>query len=192
MKRIFLFWILPCLGATSRCAPEAKTGWSRSAGRRLGALLALWALGVGGGTAARAQEAVLDVWEINISPYAIHFTQTDEHKHVFAVALQKVQANGDLAGVSLFSNSFAQPSAYGFIGRKYARPFGLDSTYVQWTAGVLYGYKGKYQNKVPLNANGFSPGFIPSIGYQLTEHSSVQLTFLGNSALMFNWTLTVH
>jgi hypothetical protein len=141
---------------------------------------------------AQAHRPALDVWEINISPYAIHFTQTSEHRHVYAVALQRVDSNGDLAGASLFSNSFGQPSAYGFIGRKYVEPWGIQSTYVQWTAGVLYGYKGKYKNKVPLNANGLSPGFIPSVGYQISRHSSLQLTFLGNSALMFNWTLTVH
>ena len=156
--------------------PRARLAW-------LVAVLAL-----AGHCAAGAQEASLEGWELNLSPYAIHFNQTSEHRHVYAVALQKGEANGDLTGLSLFSNSFGQPSAYAYLGRKYLRPFDWSGTYVQWTAGVLYGYKGKYKNKVPLNANGFSPGFIPSVGYQLTQDSSVQLTFLGNSALMFNWT----
>ncbi len=137
---------------------------------------------------AQAQTARQEEWELNVSPWAIHFNQTSEHKHVYALGLQKGEANGDLMGFSAFSNSFGQPSAYAYVGRKYLAPLGWQRTYWQWTAGVLYGYTGQYKNKVPLNSGGFSPGVIPSLGYQLSERSSLQLTFLGNSALMVNFT----
>jgi hypothetical protein len=137
---------------------------------------------------AAAQVARHEDWELNVSPWAIHFNQTSEHRHVYALGVQKGEPNGDLMGFSAFSNSFGQPSAYAYVGRKYLGPVGWERVYWQWTAGVLYGYKGKYKNKVPLNTGGFSPGVIPSLGYQLGDRSSVQMTFLGNSALMVNFT----
>ncbi len=181
MKRFSLSVILPC-----RERPEALL--STVSVRRSGVLP--WACSLAalfGCASALANDGVGESWELNVSPYAIHFNQTSEHKHVYALSVQRNEANGDLVGGSVFSNSFGQPSAYAFIGRKYAQPLGWKDIYVQWTAGVLYGYKGKYKDKVPLNANGFSPGFIPAVGYELTPTQSVQLTFLGNSALMFNW-----
>ena len=53
--------------------------------------------------------------------------------------------------------------------------------------GILYGYVGKYQNKVPLNEHGFSPAIIPSLGYKLTEHDSVQVKLLGTAGIMFSY-----
>jgi hypothetical protein len=38
---------------------------------------------------------------------------------------------------------------------------------------------------VPFNHRGFSPGLVPSLGWQLTPTFSAQVNFLGNSALMF-------
>jgi hypothetical protein len=58
----------------------------------------------------------------------------------------------------VFSNSFGQPSAYAFAGQRYLDPFGFENWYLQWTAGLLYGYVGEYEDKVPLNYKGFSPG----------------------------------
>jgi hypothetical protein len=66
---------------------------------------------------------------------------------------------------------------------------GIDPLFVQWTAGVLYGYKKPYENKVPFNYHGFSPGLVLSVGWQLSERTSTQLNILGNSALMFQFSL---
>jgi RNA-binding protein YhbY len=51
----------------------------------------------------------------------------------------------------------------------------------------MYGYVAPYENKVPLNYNGFNPAIIPSVGYKLTAHDSVQVKILGNAALMFSY-----
>jgi hypothetical protein len=40
---------------------------------------------------------------------------------------------------------------------------------------------------VPLNYKGWSPGAVLSVGWQLTPTWSGQLNFLGNSALMFQF-----
>jgi hypothetical protein len=44
---------------------------------------------------------------------------------------------------------------------------------------------------VPLNANGFSPGFIPAVGYQLTQQVAVQFTVLGTAGFMLNLVVDV-
>jgi hypothetical protein len=64
---------------------------------------------------------------------------------------------------------------------------GNPNLFVKVTAGILYGYVGQYKDKVPLNHGGFSPAIIPSIGYRLTEHDSVQVKVLGTAGLMFSY-----
>jgi hypothetical protein len=43
----------------------------------------------------------------------------------------------------------------------------------------------EYEDKVPLNYKGFSPGFVPSLGYRFSKRIYGQLDLLGTSALMF-------
>jgi hypothetical protein len=74
-----------------------------------------------------------------------------------------------------------------YAGQQYNELMGNPKLFVKVTAGILYGYVGKYQNKVPLNHNGFSPAIIPSIGYRLSEHDSLQVKVLGNAGLMFSY-----
>ena len=126
-----------------------------------------------------------DGWEINFSPYTLHFHPSDDHKAVVALGLSKGLQDRWMAGTVVFSNSFGQPSIYIFGGQRYVNPFGWNKWYLQWNAGLLYGYVGEYKNKVPLNYKGFSPGFVPSIGYQFTDRIYGELDLLGNSALMF-------
>ena len=58
--------------------------------------------------------------------------------------------------------------------------------YWSWTAGILYGYKPPYENKVPFNSNGFSPAIIPTLGYQFTPTVSGEIAMLGTAGIMFN------
>jgi hypothetical protein len=136
---------------------------------------------------AQAQTPTLGKLEINVSPITLHYSPSPEHRRSVLVGLQKVEMNGSLKGMAYFTNSFGQPSVYAFTGRKYLQPWGYQRFYWQWTAGVIYGYVDPYEDKVPLNWHGFAPVIIPALGYQLTERSSLQITALGNSALMLNW-----
>lgn len=138
--------------------------------------------------AACADTDTFDGWEISLSPYTYHFHPSDEHKPVVSLGALKGAEDHWIWGGSIFSNSFGQPSAYLFLGQRYFKPFdleGWDKWYLQWNAGLLYGYVGQYKNKVPLNYKGFSPGFVPSVGYQFSERIYGELDLLGNSALMF-------
>jgi hypothetical protein len=128
---------------------------------------------------ARAQH-----WRLAVSPFTQHWRPSDEHRMVRAVALERFGEDGRFWGVSYFTNSFGQPSAYAFVGQRYPGILGQPAMYAQWSGGIMYGYTGKYQHKVPLNVNGFSPGFVPSIGFKFTPNTALQYNLLGDAGVM--------
>jgi hypothetical protein len=125
--------------------------------------------------------------EISFSPFTHHWNPSTEHKHVVLVALDEQLPGDRFCGVSLFSNSFGQPSAYVYAGQQFNGLLGVPQLFVKVTAGILYGYVAPYEDKVPLNHNGFSPAIIPAIGYQLTSKDSVQVKVLGNAGMMLSY-----
>ena len=125
--------------------------------------------------------------EISFSPFTHHWSRSPEHKHVVLVALDEQLPGDRLCGVSLFNNSFGQPSVYVYAGQQFNGVLGMPKLFVKLTAGILYGYVKPYEDKVPLNHNGFSPAIIPVVGYQFTQHDSLQLKVLGNAGLMFSY-----
>jgi hypothetical protein len=101
--------------------------------------------------------------------------------------MEQESPNKSLRGAAFFSNSFGQESVYIFPwGGRYDNVFGLNGVYAKWTAGLLYGYKKPYENKVPLNHKGFSPGLIPALGYQVNREWSSELLFLGTAGMMWS------
>jgi hypothetical protein len=125
--------------------------------------------------------------ELSLSPFTHHWSRSPEHKPVMLVALDEQLPGDRLCGVSLFSNSFGQPSVYVYAGQQFNGVLGVPQLFVKMTAGILYGYVEPYENKVPMNHNGFSPAIIPVIGYQLNPHDSLQLKVLGSAGLMFSY-----
>ena len=124
------------------------------------------------------------LWRWNLSPFSIHFRHSAEHKTVWAFGAERQRPDGWLAGASYFRNSFGQPSAYLYVGKRFPSLFGHAQLYGQASAGLLYGYRGKFQNKVPLNVNGFSPGALVGVGWQFNKTSSATLHLLGDAGLM--------
>ena len=124
-------------------------------------------------------------WDLTLSPYTYHFHPSDEHEYVYAIGVIKRLEGNWIVGGSYFSNSFGQPSGYIYIGQRYENLPGFEKWYLQWNAGILYGYVEPYEDKVPFNYNGFSPGFVPSIGYKFTDRIYGELNLLGTSGLMF-------
>jgi hypothetical protein len=125
--------------------------------------------------------------EFTFSPYTLHWNKSPEHKQVLLVAVDEQLPGGRLCGISFFSNSFGQPSAYLYAGQQFNNLFDHPRLFLKVTAGVIYGYVGKYQHKVPLNTNGFSPGIIPSLGYNFNERDSAQIKLLGTAGIMFSY-----
>lgn len=123
-------------------------------------------------------------WRLLLSPYALHFRYSPEHKQVWALGVERQRDDGWLGGASYFRNSFGQPSGYAYIGKRYDHLLGDTLLFAQWSAGVLYGYVGKYKTKVPLNYRGFAPGALASMGWQINAQSSATLHVLGDAGLM--------
>ena len=127
---------------------------------------------------------------LTFSPYTRHFSPSPEHEHVWLVGVERERNIGSVAGVALFTNSFGQPSMYYYPwGVSYRNLFGEPQLYAKITGGLLYGYKGRYEDKVPLNYNGFSPGIVPALGWDLGDGFGVQVNLLGFNALMLQLAL---
>jgi hypothetical protein len=128
-------------------------------------------------------------YEIFVSPYTHHWTASEEHKPVRAVSVSRLLPNTRFCGFSLFTNSFGQPSAYAFTGKLWPNPIdSMPNVYVSLSGGIMYGYVGRFKNKVPLNLGGFSPVIIPAVGYRLSPRAAIELQFLGTAAVMFGAT----
>ncbi len=124
-------------------------------------------------------------WELTLSPYTLHWHSSPEHKPVVLGSLDSAAPGNRLCGLSLFSNSFGQPSTYVYVGQRWDGVIGNPQFFAKVTAGIFYGYVGQYKDKVPYNYKGFSPGIVPSLGYQLTPRDSAQVLVLGTAGLMF-------
>ncbi|WP_180683292.1 hypothetical protein [Tepidicella baoligensis] len=121
-----------------------------------------------------------------VSPYTHHWRHSDDHKHVVLIGVQRQLPNDRLCGISLFSNSFGQPSLYAFTGWYWPQVSSRHPRlYASLSAGVLYGYVGEHKDKVPLNVGGFSPALIPAIGWRLNQQTSAEVHVLGTAALLF-------
>ena len=120
-----------------------------------------------------------------VSPYSTHFRPSEEHQPVWAVGAERQSPDGSMFGGSFFSNSFGQPSVYVYMGQRYTGLWRQSKLFWQWSAGLMYGYKGQYEDKVPLNTNGFSPGALLSLGWQFNRDMSAQINTLGDAGLMF-------
>jgi hypothetical protein len=126
-------------------------------------------------------------WRLMGSPYTIHWGADEEglHEPVYMIGLERQRSDGWAWGGTYFSNSFGQPSGYVYFGERVTHFTSWDGLFFQWTAGILYGYKYPYQDKVPFNYKGFSPGATVSLGWQFTRQFSMQAIALGTAGLMF-------
>lgn len=109
----------------------------------------------------------LDHALVQTSLYTRHFDPDPEHNnHQKLISLEFHPPDDWLAGGARFQNSFAQESIYLYVGREFPLwHFAHDiSLRAKLTAGLLHGYRGEYQDKIPLNHLGISPAALPSIG----------------------------
>ena len=126
-------------------------------------------------------------WELVAAPYTQHLHDGEKHKYVFLAGLERYRPDGSLWGGVGFRNSFGQPSAYAYYGHVWNNLLHQRGLYFKLTGGVLYGYKGKYKDKVPFNHGGFAPAIVPGIGWRFTDRDAAQVILLGGSALMFSY-----
>lgn len=136
--------------------------------------------------------AAVDHWRLTLSPYTYHYTHKPEHEPIYMLGLERQRSDGWVWGGAYFSNSFGQSSGFAYLGKRYANFSGYDRLFAQWSVGVLYGYKPPYENEVPLNVNGFSPGAVLSLGWQFTPEYSVQLNEVGTAGIMVQLSIDLH
>lgn len=118
------------------------------------------------------------------APAMIHFSSSPEHvRYSWLVGAEWLHPSRWLGGYSFFNNSFGQKSHYAYAG--YWWPINAigPNWYFKFTAGVLHGYKDPYEDKVPFNHNGTSPGIVPGVGYKMGKFNA-QLNLLGGAGLM--------
>jgi len=127
-----------------------------------------------------------DFWRLMGSPYTVHYHKDNEGEHqpVYMIGLERQRSDGWVWGGVYFSNSFGQPSGYVYVGEKVINFSRWDKLFFQWTAGLMYGYVYPYEDKVPFNYKGFSPGATVSLGWQFTREFSMQAITLGAAGLM--------
>lgn len=123
-------------------------------------------------------------WYLQASVYTKHFKHNPEHNNnQELIGLERHTANSYLFGAATFLHSFDQRSYYAYMGKRFdysGTPF-----YSKLTAGLLYGYKGDYRDKIPLNHFGVAPAIIPSVGVKYRQ-ASAEIVLLGAAATMVN------
>lgn len=123
------------------------------------------------------------------SPYSYHFSRSPNHKHVWALGAERIRPDGWLAGASYFSNSFGQPSGYVYVGKTFPNFLGYPKVFAQASGGVMYGYRKPFAHKVPFNENGWSPGALLTLGYEIKPDHAVAVHLLGFAGLMFQYSV---
>jgi hypothetical protein len=132
-----------------------------------------------------------DRFYLATSVYTKHFHYDPAHNdHQHLIQGEWNMTEQWLVGASEFDNSFGQPTQYVYGGYRF-RPFeSLQPLYFKLTAGLIHGYTGQYQNKVPFNHSGIAPVIIPTVGYCLSRFCS-ELVMFGTNGMMITFGVTV-
>lgn len=119
-----------------------------------------------------------DRFYLETSLYTQHFSSDPNHDNTQELILLEYNITESwLVGAAVFDNSFGQNSQFVYGGYRF-RPFeNLQQLYFKVAAGVLHGYSGEYQNKIPMNSSGYAPAIVPSVGYCINRFCSEFVLF---------------
>lgn len=137
-----------------------------------------------------------DRFYFQTSVATVHFNPDSEHDNSQQLInlewrLKESWLDGQwLVGAAFFDNSYGQNSQYVYGGLLWrpiekAQPF-----YLKLTAGVLHGYSGEYQDKIPFNSTGYAPAIVPAMGYCYNRVCS-ELVLFGGAGMMLTIGLTL-
>ena len=82
------------------------------------------------------------------------------------------------------TNSFGQFSQYLYGGLQWRPIEEHQPFYVKVSAGLLHGYHGEYQDKIPFNHYGIAPAIVPSVGYCYIRYCG-EFVVLGGAGALF-------
>ena len=132
-----------------------------------------------------------DRFMLGTSVYTKHFSYNPAHDDHQKLIQGEWNVTGQwLAGVALFDNSFGQATQYVYGGYRLRPLEQLQPLYLKVTAGLVHGYSGQYQNKIPFNNLGVAPVIIPSVGYCVNRFCS-EAVFFGAAGVMVTIGVTV-
>ncbi len=135
-----------------------------------------------------------DRFYFQTSVLTVHFDSDPSHDNTSALIygewrLRERWLGGQwLVGAALFDNSFGQSSQFVFGGLLWRPIEKAPEFYVKVAAGVLHGYRGEYQDKIPFNNSGFAPGIVPAVGYCYHRVCGEMILF-GTAGML--WTIGV-
>ena len=114
-----------------------------------------------------------------------HYDPQPEHVNdQNMLGLEFEMTRNRLWGFAIFDNSFGQKSKYLYVGKKW-HISESHRLYFKLTGGLLQGYEGPYEDKIPLNGLGTAPAVVPAIGYSY-KNVFVEFAQLGMAAGMIN------
>jgi hypothetical protein len=119
------------------------------------------------------------------SPKVLHFDPDPEHvdwSWLVGIEWQRPESRWHF-GFSYFNNSFGQKCQFYYTGYVWKLSEQYPNWYFKLSGGLIYGYKEPYEDKVPFNHNGYSPGLFPALGYKW-DRWKVQLVTLGTAGAM--------
>ena len=153
-------------------------------------------------SAPPAPQAVASAWDapepwrtdrfyLETSVYTRHFhydAAHDDHQNLILGEWNITEQW--LVGASVFDNSFGQSSQYVYGGYRF-RPFeSLQPLYFKVSVGLVHGYTGQYQHKIPLNDSGVAPVIVPSVGYCFNRFCS-ELVIFGTAGALVTFGVTI-
>jgi hypothetical protein len=133
-----------------------------------------------------------DRFYIQTSVYTVHFSSDPDHDNTQELIYGEYRyptrwlEGQPLVGAAFFDNSFGQSSQFVFGGLLWRPSEKVPEFYIKVAAGVLHGYRGEFQDKIPMNSSGFAPAIVPAVGYCYKRFCGEMILF-GTAGLL--WTV---
>ncbi len=137
-----------------------------------------------------------DRFYFQTSVATVHFSSNPDHvndqKLIYGEYRMPYYGLGGqwFAGAAFLDNSFGQDSQFVFGGLLWRPIEKAQEFYIKVAAGIIHGYRGEFQNKIPMNSSGFAPGIVPAVGYCYNRFCGEMVLF-GGAGMMWTLGMTV-
>jgi len=120
---------------------------------------------------------------VEYGPYVYHrLDNTDHNQWPNLIGVEYETRSNWLVGAASFKNSYYQHAALLYGGKRWFVTPVSENLYVKLTGALVYGYKEPYEDKLPINHDGYGFAILPAVGYQFGR-ANVQFVFLGTAAV---------
>lgn len=137
-----------------------------------------------------------DRFYLQTSVATVHFSSDPDHVNDQKLIYGEWRLNERwlegqvLVGAAFFDNSFGQSSQFVFGGLLWRPVEKAQEFYVKVAAGIIHGYSGEFQNKIPMNSSGFAPGIVPAVGYCYNRFCGEMILF-GTAGMLWTVGMTI-